>query len=119
LVATEFKKCYQSCATCTAVGNATTHNCVNCDNANSYFKLEDATTQCWKDADATRPQNYVLVATEFKKCYQSCATCSAEETDNMIHNCTACDTGNQYYPLSDSSNSKCFKQADPLVPANY
>ena len=38
----EIKKCYETCATCSAGGDSSDHKCDTCDNS-TYFKLDDNT----------------------------------------------------------------------------
>jgi hypothetical protein len=109
--------CYLSCNTCSCTGTSNTMNCTACKTTSSYFPLSDTTSQCWQDADGTRPQNYALINNVFQKCYASCATCSntAVGTASAM-NCATCAAN--YYKLSDNP-AMCYNSTDAARPQNY
>lgn len=99
LVTNQFKPCYTSCQTCSLEGTAVTHNCLIC--ITSYYKIM-STSNCVNAA----PSNYYLNtnSNEYRPCFTSCDTCSADGT-SASNECLTCKTG--YYPLIDNSKN-CF-----------
>jgi hypothetical protein len=95
-----FKKCYDSCESCTQTGNSTNHLCSTCRTNN--FILEDKPTQCFLSTQTL--SGYYFSTNKFKKCYDSCNSCS-QTGDSTNHLCSTCLPG--YFNLEDSS-TQCF-----------
>lgn len=92
--------CYEGCSECYGVGTADDMNCRTCDNGKGYYKISgDTSSNCYKS-----PSGYYLDDTVYKRCYESCSSCSGAGT-NLNNNCTDC--GVNYYPSSDDS-TQCW-----------
>ena len=92
--------CYESCNKCTVKGDETSHNCVECDSLKGYFPAENFVNNCYNTT--TKPTNYYFDSSDstFKKCYDSCKTCSIGG-DSEEHHCDSCDIDGGYYPIED------------------
>jgi hypothetical protein len=98
--------CFTSCATCTTSGTSTDHKCTTC--ATNYYPLSNNTSQCF--TTAAPPVNYWFNTNQFKPCFSSCQSCSADGT-STTHNCLTCING--YYFILSTTN--CVNS----TPANY
>jgi hypothetical protein len=101
---TIFKKCYISCNQCTSLGNTTSMSCSSC--ANSYYPLEDNSSQCYSSS----VPGYFLNTDRFTKCLPSCQDCTGlgNSTDQKCSSCA-----NSYYPLEDNT-SQCYFVTDSV-----
>jgi hypothetical protein len=95
-------KCYNTCKTCSAVGDILNNNCSTCNN--NYYPLVDNTSQCLILTTQLDTYYYDSINERFSKCYQSCLTCQAAGTI-LANNCDICAPG--YYPLVDDT-SMCY-----------
>lgn len=99
----QYMTCYSPCETCTAAGNTTNHNCVNCKI--NYLKRSDMLTNCYNSP----PNGYFLdVQTNYyTPCFSTCGSCSmvGNSTDHL---CTTCNTN--YYPQSNKLTN-CYNSA--------
>ena len=81
----KFYKCYDSCGSCSNIGNVSNHSCLTC--MNGYYSLQNNSNMCFKNA----PQSYYFDSNDsvFKSCFSNCASCSfsGNETKN---NCNTC-----------------------------
>jgi hypothetical protein len=101
--------CYQTCLTCTGMGDATNNNCLQC--APNLYKMSDNPNNCYSNADI--PQGYYLDTSTktYTKCYISCLTC-ANGGDISNNNCSTC--AKNYYNLEDKL-SQCYLSADTVI----
>jgi hypothetical protein len=112
-----FQKCFTSCSTCSAAGDANNHNCRICDTSNNYFPLSDKASMCFQNADNSGvPPNYIFKDIIFEKCFESCATCSDMSNNPTSQNCLTC--SKDYYNI-DGDISNCYKQGDSNIPSGY
>jgi hypothetical protein len=95
--------CYKSCSTCSSNGDDFHHNCIKCNT--NYFPLEDNTSFCYMSTQIVTGYLFNSGGSVFKKCYFSCATCSAIG-DSISNKCQYCALN--YYPLLDDT-TMCFK----------
>jgi hypothetical protein len=95
----QFKPCFTTCLTCSNDGTDATQNCLTCKTG--YYKLM-STSNCIN----VLPNNHYLNTNlnEYRPCYASCYTCSADGTA-ASHECLTCKSGN--YPLIDNSKN-CY-----------
>jgi hypothetical protein len=94
--------CYNSCYSCTTVGNVNDNQCTLCRKADNYFPLQDKSTQCYSN----KPVGYYLFNSVWTPCYVNCKDCDQYPADPTIDmKCTVCNTG--YYPKEDSM-SNCY-----------
>jgi hypothetical protein len=100
--------CYQTCLTCTQMGNATNNSCLQC--ATNLYKMSDNPNNCYSSTDI--PQNYYLDTSTntYTKCYASCLTCAARGDINNS-NCSTC--ANNYYNLEDNLR-QCYLSTDTV-----
>ena len=87
----KYKPCYSTCATCNGDGTEDDNNCLSCRGENK-FKYPT------KNCISSQPDHYYLEGDSYKKCDDSCDTCSGG-TEN---DCTKCFYDNGYYPISVS-----------------
>ena len=84
-----WRKCHESCSTCTTYYENGNTNCVLCNNDEGYYSFEDNITLCHNESN--KPNNYYLNRTSntFIKCYSTCLTCSNKGNDSE-HMCINC-----------------------------
>jgi hypothetical protein len=105
--------CFESCALCSAAGDATTNNCLTCKAG--YLQLSDKTTQCSK----TNPGSYFLDAgkSQWAKCNAACGTC------NDASSCDTCAAGKSKDPNQKLCVETCpegtFKDSNKCRPCVF
>ena len=118
----KYKKCYESCKTCTNKKEINNHNCVlckpnytlfknknclNCKSLNKYVNY--AQTECIDEV----PDGYYVNNEELNtidKCHPNCLTCKSKGTDYDMK-CTSCDNDNAYFFFFGTNN--CQKMPLP------
>jgi hypothetical protein len=103
---TSYIKCYQSCKTCSTLGNLANNMCSTCNT--NYYPLVDNSAQCNLSSTKIGSYFYDSANSRFSKCYSSCATCTNGGTQ-ATHNCDICATS--YFPLQDNP-SMCYQPAN-------
>ena len=112
--------CYESCGTCTELGDATNHKCIKC--APGYSFTYEAEGNCVN----VKPNNsyYDEDENKYKKCYDTCSKCYGEgsEDDNrcskcapgyhFVYNktglCISTKPDDCYYDEEDDTFKKCY-----------
>jgi hypothetical protein len=104
--------CYKTCLNCFQAGDATNHNCIECNPG--LYKLADNTiNNCYSISEI--PQDYYLSTTynAIIKCYERCLSCS-QKGDSVKNNCLKCLNG--FYPL-EQDTTQCYSTSN--VPQSY
>jgi hypothetical protein len=102
--------CYQTCLTCTQIGDATNNSCLQC--ASNLYKMSDNRNNCYSSTDIPHDGYYLdTITNTFLKCYLSCLTC-AIGGDSGNNNCLSC--AKNYYNLEDKL-SQCYLNTDAVV----
>jgi hypothetical protein len=97
-----YVKCYQSCQTCSALGDANYTKCLSCNSG--YYPLPDNSSQCYLPNLIVDGYFWDSANTKYTKCYTTCSKCTS--LGNSIGNqCQACAIN--YFPLPDNT-SQCF-----------
>ena len=81
-------KCYDSCRICSKSGNSLNHNCEKCKIG--YSSLEDDTKMCFKTDEIVEGYKFEIESDKFKKCYESCKTCSETNGNEIDNKCLTC-----------------------------
>lgn len=103
-----FKKCYDTCESCSQAGDTEHHNCDNCDTHSGYYSIEGENGMCV--SGTMNLSGYVLYNNQFVKCYESCKECS-KPLIGTNENCIECKEGYMAHPLvSTNCVKKCEKQ---------
>jgi hypothetical protein len=100
-----YVNCYPSCLTCIEAGTPEDHNCRTCES--KYYFIE-GTRSCFLEND--KVDFYIFKAQDkiFKKCQDSCKTCSHPKNyDGILDYCITCKDG---YIKSIEKDSNCYKQ---------
>jgi len=105
-----FKPCYERCASCSRGGDSFTHNCNECAKGSSgylYHFIYNKFGQCISDQE--RPNDTYLDNSDntYKKCYDTCGTCS-ELGDRNDHKCITCAPG---YHFTYDEPGKCVPES--------
>ena len=108
--------CYNTCYTCSGVGNATDNQCIKCLNG---FYFREGTTNCYDKAPSLTFYN--SNEQMFMNCFNLCSSCSAKgnEVDN---NCEACISGYEMksrYTQREEDIGNCVKYCDPDLSVWY
>ena len=82
------EKCYDSCKKCSKSGNSLNHNCDECKD--DYRDLEDDTKMCFKTDEIVEGYKFEIESDKFKKCYESCKTCSETNGNEIDNKCLTC-----------------------------
>ena len=92
--------CYKGCFSCDTYGTSIYNTkCIECDNANGYYPLEDKIEQCYhKDI---KVNHYYYDNNIFKKCNVACLQCSSLGSSSEDTQCEKCDSDNGYYAVED------------------
>jgi hypothetical protein len=93
-----WKPCQPSCETCSVDGTSSDHQCDTCFTA-FYPKQDDTLPKnCYKD-----PEYYYLSASIYRRCYESCKTCSSAGNSSN-HMCNTCE--DNYKHLFENTSTK-------------
>jgi hypothetical protein len=97
-----FKKCFDSCTSCTGRGDNEEHSCNKCKP--NYVPMEDKLTNCYPNTETF--QNYYLDLNTyvFRKCHSACSQC-AELGDDNDNKCLSCSYG---YANLEDRQSNCI-----------
>ena len=98
-------KCYDSCKKCSKSGNSLKHNCNVCKDGYSY--LEDDTSMCFKNDQIV--EGYKFETDIFKKCYETCGTCSETNGNEIDNKCLTCKTN---YERDSYKSTNCVLKCD-------
>ena len=98
-------KCYDSCLNCSRSGNSLNHNCDICKT--NYYKLEDNTKMCFKYDEIV--EGYKFETDIFKKCYETCGTCSDINGNDIDNKCLTCKTN---YEKDSYISTNCVLKCD-------
>ena len=135
-----YKRCYESCKTCTKSGTPSSHNCVTCYEEKKYYPFRsiiqgtETTLNCY--LDLMPPEGYYYdknrdpsvtnfeINPYFKPCGRNCLRCeqdlvelTGEDEEEFI--CKVCDTENEYYALFENDDSKKYAKCLKELPANH
>ena len=100
-------KCYDTCQTCTNIGNLTNNLCTSCIQ-NYYFIHNEK--NCINETFAYENGYYLnLTYNEFLKCDISCLKCSNAK-NNINTNCDKCNNDLGYYNIQGKSNTICVNK---------
>ena len=97
--------CYKSCEVCDDIGTDNNNNCLQCNEDENYFFIENGNTKQCLLNDNSPIEKYFFDSENsvFKRCYMSCKKCNKQEDLNQNkHNCIECDTNNRFYPYNPS-----------------
>jgi hypothetical protein len=83
----KFTKCYQTCGTCSNLGDDTNHTCTTCKLG--FTNTEYNKYNCYSVNSTVLGYYYDLNSNLFKKCYISCSKCTGAG-DIFTPNCTEC-----------------------------
>ena len=102
-----FHKCYSTCSTCITYGTLSNHNCIKCDNSNSFYYMENKKSQCVNEQ--SKPTNYYLNTYDknnfyYAKCSEHCLTCRYDK-DNNDDECLTCET--DYFIYEKKCINRC------------
>ena len=134
-----YKRCYESCQTCTKAGNSDSHNCLSCYMDKNYYPFNTIvqsgteTLNCYLDLlppegfyfdkKTSSSDNDYSVNPYFKPCDGNCLKCDQDLVEsNEEFFCKICDINNKYYALFENDDSKkyakCLNEEDEF-PENY
>ena len=103
-----FKKCYDTCASCSQAGDNEHHNCDTCDINSGYHLIEGGNGKCV--SGTTTLSGYILYNNQFLKCYETCKECN-KPLIGTNENCLECQEGYMEHPLvSTNCVKKCEKE---------
>jgi hypothetical protein len=115
IISTIFKKCYQSCSRCVAIGDSDNHYCLSC--VAGYYQLIDNNLNCYEITTGLNGYYFNTNNKIFDKCYQSCNKCSGPG-DLMNPNCLECAEGYKTCDGCDKIyNNNCVEECP--VPTLY
>ena len=136
-----YKKCYESCKTCTNLGSSSSHRCLDCYQDKGYYPFNSITSgldtlyNCYLSVlppdgyyfDNNRDPSYLYPITPyFKNCNNilTCLSCSQELVESGAdYMCKKCDINNDYYALFENDDSKkyakCLQPTDSDIPNDY
>jgi hypothetical protein len=113
ITSTIFKKCYQSCSRCVAIGDSNNHYCLSC--IAGYYPLIDNNLNCYKINTGLNGYYFNTDKQLFDKCYQSCNKCSGPG-DLMNSNCLECANGYKTCDGCDKIyNNNCVEECPVLT----
>ena len=121
-----FKKCYDTCASCSSAGNSTNHKCTHCKS--NYHFSSVTSGKCISEEESKAECTCYLDDKDdtYKECYERCGSCSKSGNATQ-NNCDSCKTGfhkvynqpgmcikdnekpdNTYYDEEDDTYKKCY-----------
>jgi hypothetical protein len=113
IISTIFKKCYQSCSRCVAIGDSNNHYCLSC--VAGYYPLIDNNLNCYEMNTGLNGYYFNTDNQLFDKCYQSCNKCSGPG-DLMTPNCFECADGYKTCDGCDKIyNNNCVEECPVLT----
>ena len=83
-----YKKCYDTCGTCSEFGDRNDHKCITC--APGYHFIYDEPGKCVSEEKKCERCYLDKEDNTYKKCYNTCFSCSRGGTFEN-HNCDICD----------------------------
>ena len=120
-----FKRCYSGCLTCNKAQGPTSHNCINCDEDNKYYKFKEYYDpsanlyDCYLDTQPPIGYYFDKDDEKFKSCPSNpeneCATCIRiiENNGEESINCKRCKTSDGYYAYfedDEKTNAQCLNR---------
>ena len=101
-----FKKCYESCKTCSNFYINDSMNCISC--IEGYFKLKE-TNNCYNDSILAQGYYFSLNDSLYHKCNIQCKTCIYNNiSDESI--CLSCNNENGYYIAENKPIYNCYNK---------
>ena len=105
IINTKWTLCYSTCASCSAKGNSTFHNCNSCIQ-NHYFI--NGTKNCFTENYAKNIGHFLnIIDSKFYKCDNACSKC-IKGYENNNTNCIDCNYEKGYYPIFEKESNNCF-----------
>ena len=107
-----YKKCYETCSSCSRKGDKDNHFCTECAYySNKTFIYHFTYKKEGQCINKKEPNEYLDDSDNtYKKCYESCATCS-KGGNQLNHNCDTCAPGFKF--VKDSNNKNCISKTNP------
>ena len=101
-----FKKCYETCKTCSNYYINDSMNCISC--IEGYFKLKE-TNNCYNDSILAQGYYFSLNDSLYHKCNIQCKTCIYNNiSDESI--CLSCNNENGYYIAENKPVYNCYNK---------
>ena len=112
-----FYPCETGCLTCSGPKDATSMNCLSCDQSDSthmYYPtvITPSDGMCYDDT--TKPENYFLNTDKYEECNLACKKCTTKDATNTSNTlCTECATN--YYPIESNTSPplQCYEKDSP------
>ena len=93
--------CYEGCFSCDTYGTSKDNKCIECDNANGYYPLEENKEQCYHKDLIVNHYYYDQNDKVFKQCNVACLQCSSFGSSSEDTQCKQCNNDNGYYAVED------------------
>jgi hypothetical protein len=100
--------CYDSCKTCTEIGDPVTHKCASC--LTGFYTHPLSSSQCIQSTDKVASYYFDNGLSKFLKCYSRCSECSTSG-DDIANNCTKCSSEFLVHPVT---TSQCISSTDSV-----
>ena len=105
-----YKKCYETCGSCTKPGTSANPNCVTCPTG--YHFIYNQTGLCIKEGN--QPEDCYLDDSDntYKKCYERCRSCYGAGSTTS-HNCKECyvfENGTYKYHFTIDKEHQCISE---------
>ena len=102
-------KCHQNCYVCNKGPEGDNMNCINCDDRQNLYKVENTNNCEYPDYEGY----YLTEAYTLRKCHPFCKTCSKGPTEES-NNCDSCNNKLGYF-FNDTESKNCiFKEKENM-----